>query len=65
VLEAAAENGVIRGYSAWRQSLKGTRFQIKDAILFNLETPTEKKVLFWVTNELFQALAQLSCSSML
>ncbi|KAK9905039.1 hypothetical protein WJX75_008391 [Coccomyxa subellipsoidea] len=44
VLEAAAENGVIRGYSAWRQSLKGARFQIKDAILFNLETPTEKKV---------------------
>ena len=44
ILEAAAENGVIRNYTAWRQSLKGKRFQIKDATLFNLETPTEKKV---------------------
>ncbi len=44
ILEAAAENGVIRNYSAWRQSLKGKRFQIKDTTLFNLETPTEKKV---------------------
>lgn len=46
VLEAAAESGVIRNYTAWRQSLKGKRFQIKDATLFNLETPTEKKVQF-------------------
>ncbi|CAL8464536.1 g4071 [Coccomyxa elongata] len=44
ILEAAAESGVIRNYTAWRQSLKGKRFQIKDATLFNLETPTEKKV---------------------
>ena len=44
ILEAAAENGVIRNYTAWRQSVKGKRFQIKDATLFNLETPTEKKV---------------------
>ncbi|CAK0783440.1 hypothetical protein CVIRNUC_006639 [Coccomyxa viridis] len=43
-LESAAEDGVIRDYSGWRQSLKGTRFQIKDCTLFNLETPTGKKV---------------------
>lgn len=43
-LESAAEDGVIRKYSGWRQSLKGKRFQIKDCILFNLETPTGKKV---------------------
>ena len=44
-LESAAEDGVIRDYSGWRQSLKGTRFQIKDCTLFNLETPTGKKVI--------------------
>ena len=43
-LESAAEEGVIRDYTGWRQSLKGTRFQIKDCTLFNLETPTGKKV---------------------
>ncbi len=46
ILEAAAENEVIKNISAWRQSFKGTRFQIKDGILFNLETPTGKKVSF-------------------
>ena len=35
---------MIRDYSGWWQSLKGTRFQIKDCTLFNLETPTGKKV---------------------
>jgi len=44
-LESAAEDGVIRNYSGWRQSLKGTRFHIKDCTLFNLETPTGKKVM--------------------
>ena len=44
-LESAAEDGVIRDYSGWRQSLKGTRFQIKSCTLFNLETPTGKKVI--------------------
>ena len=44
MLESAAEDGVIRDFSGWRQSLKGTRFQIKGCTLFNLETPTGKKV---------------------
>ncbi len=44
VLESAAEHGVIRDYSALRQSLKGKRFQIRNCTLFNLETPTGKKV---------------------
>ena len=52
-LESAAEDGVIRNYTGWRQSLKGTRFQIKDCTLFNLETPTEKKVLQIVTHHVY------------
>jgi hypothetical protein len=43
-LEAAAEEGTAKISGVWRQTLKGGKFQIKDAILFNLETPTEKKV---------------------
>lgn len=44
VLDAAAESGVVRDLTAWRQSTKGTRFQIRNAVLFNLETPTGNKV---------------------
>ena len=44
ILEAAAEYGVVRGIVAWRLSVKGTRFQIRNGVLFNLETPTGKKV---------------------
>ena len=44
VLEAAAEAGVVRGVTAWRQTLKGNRVQIRDGTLFNLETPTGKRV---------------------
>lgn len=43
-LDAAAENGTAQINGAWRQTLKGNKFQIKDAVLFNLETPTEKRV---------------------
>ena len=44
VLEAAAEAGVVRSITAWRRTLKGNRVQIRDAVLFNLETPTGNKV---------------------
>jgi hypothetical protein len=43
-LDTAAENGKAQITGVWRQTLKGNRFQIKEAVLFNLETPTEKKV---------------------
>ncbi|KAK2077084.1 hypothetical protein QBZ16_004718 [Prototheca wickerhamii] len=39
-LAAALEKGYITGYSGWRRSFQGTRFLIKDAILFNVMSPT-------------------------
>ena len=60
-LESAAEDGVIRDYSGWRQSLKGTRFQIKDCTLFNLETPTGKKVILGFLTHLKAAPLHCRC----
>lgn len=42
-LAAALEKGYITGYSGWRRSFQGTRFLIKDAILFNVMSPTGRK----------------------
>jgi hypothetical protein len=36
LLAGAAAKGVIRDYAGWRVSLKGTRFRIRGATLFNL-----------------------------
>lgn len=36
LLENAAEKGVVTNYSGWRVSLKGKKFQVKNATLFNL-----------------------------
>lgn len=40
LLEEAAEKGAIQDYSAWRVSLKGRRFEIRDATLFNIQSPS-------------------------
>ncbi|KAK9821324.1 hypothetical protein WJX81_003581 [Elliptochloris bilobata] len=44
ILEAAADKGYVSGITGWRRSLKGTRFQIRDGVLFNIEAPTGQKV---------------------
>jgi hypothetical protein len=44
VLAAAAENGCVEGYEGPRVSLKGRRFSIKGATLFNVEAPNGDRV---------------------
>jgi len=39
-LGKALEGGKAEGVSGWRRSLKSTRFQIKEATLFNISSPT-------------------------
>lgn len=36
------KGGKLEGYSGWRRSLKGTRFRILEATLFNVSSPTGK-----------------------
>lgn len=34
------EGGKLEGYSGWRRSLKGTRFQVLGVTLFNITSPS-------------------------
>ena len=34
-LEEAADKGFVSGYTGWRRSLKGTRFQARQRIMLN------------------------------
>ena len=34
-LEEAADKGYVSGYTGWRRSLKGTRFQARQRIMLN------------------------------
>eukprot|EP00887_Chlorella_sp_A99_P008198 scaffold12.g8198.t1 len=44
LLEAAKQQGYTTGYSGWRVSFKGRRFQIHNATLFCIEAPTGEVV---------------------
>eukprot|EP00208_Stichococcus_sp_RCC1054_P006494 CAMPEP_0206148696 /NCGR_PEP_ID=MMETSP1473-20131121/37384_1 /ASSEMBLY_ACC=CAM_ASM_001109 /TAXON_ID=1461547 /ORGANISM="Stichococcus sp, Strain RCC1054" /LENGTH=329 /DNA_ID=CAMNT_0053546117 /DNA_START=2838 /DNA_END=3827 /DNA_ORIENTATION=- len=44
LLDETAEKGCCVGFDAWRKSLKGTRFQIKGAILWDILSPAGKRM---------------------
>lgn len=44
LLKDTEEKGCSTGFSVWRRSLKGNRFQMHDAELWNVEAPTGKRV---------------------
>ncbi|KAL4853718.1 hypothetical protein ACK3TF_005327 [Chlorella vulgaris] len=43
-LERTLKSGYLDNYSGWRRSLKGTRFLVSNATLFNVEAPTGQVV---------------------
>ena len=45
LLEAALQKGFVDGVTDWRRSLKGTRFKLIDAVLFNVISPGAEDVL--------------------
>ena len=45
LVEAARQKGFVDGVTGWRRSLKGSRFKLIDAILFNVISPGSEDVL--------------------
>ena len=45
ILEAAQRKGFVDNVTGWRRSLKGSRFKLIDAILFNVISPGSEDVL--------------------
>ena len=65
LLEAALQKGFVDEVTDWRRSLKGTRFKLIDAVLFNVISPGSENVLGQVRPAHLDAIAGLPCLRLL